>query len=293
MRVTIIGTGELGSAIAHAVRMGDHTLALWDATPAKPRTHATCEEALAMAELVFVCVPSGGLQSALEMIESCTPGKASVCIATKGIDKDQLPNEWASQILLKHCAWGVLGGACIAEEVRVGMPTMLIVGSDERRVANDVRTSLAGAGISVSWTTHSDIVARRNALKNVYAIGISAVRACAGWNAAGLASACAIHEMDIYAPARDDHALFSTSIADLIATAFSGDTGHARIGRALVDGEEVSPDSEGIRALLYMKASAQQAHVHLPFLQCIAAVYEGEKGPEALVSVVLQAHASR
>ncbi|WKZ27101.1 MAG: hypothetical protein QY311_03160 [Candidatus Paceibacterota bacterium] len=293
MRVTIIGTGELGSAIAHAVRVGGHTLSLWDAAPTKPRTHATCEEALAAAELVYVCVPSGGLRSALETIESCIPEAASVCVATKGIDGGRRPDEWAAHVLGDRRAWGILGGACIAEEVRASMPTMLVVGSDEERVAHAVGASLSHAGITVSWTAHSDIVARRNALKNVYAIGISAVRACAGWNAAGLASACAIDEMEVYAPARADHALFRASVADLIATAFSGDTAHARIGRALADGEIVSGDSEGIRALLHMREDARRAHIRVPFLDCIASVYEGEQAASALVSVVIQAHASR
>ena len=238
-------------------------------------------------------MPSGGLVGALETVASCTPESAAICIATKGIDRDRRPDEIAARIFVKHRAWGILGGACIAEEVRAGAPTMLIVGSDEESTAIAVRASLATGGITVAWTKQIDVVARRNALKNVYAIGVSAVRALAGWNVAGLASACAIHEMDVFAPSRDDHALFTASVADLIATAFSGDTGHARIGRALADGEDIPAGSEGIRALLSMHSSAQQAHIRLPFLECIAAVYKGQKGSDALVSTVLEAHAAR
>lgn len=274
-RVLILGAGVMGSALAVPAHANGHAVML-AATPldadvlaalSSGRLHprlgaplpvAVCPvDAAALtphdaagADLVIVGVSSPGIDwaaDALARLEVSAP----VVIVTKGLVAgeaapltyvDALPAMMAARA--RPCPRLVgIGGPCIARELAEGRPTAVAYASRDAGAAAHARRVMATPAYGVALEADAVGVEACAALKNFYAIGVSAMigahsgpRGPAG-NPLAAAFQRAVDEMALLVPwfgGRRETAYGLAGLGDLHVTVGGGR--NARLGAALGEG---------------------------------------------------------
>jgi glycerol-3-phosphate dehydrogenase (NAD(P)+) len=129
---------------------------------------------------VWVAVSSGGLLWAEDWLSGWDGCLGGVVFATKGMPTYKP----VLRILEGVRGWdgkdvpvSVLAGPCLAKELARGMPTSLVVAGKDRAGCEDVREMMEGGSSRVRVEISDDVegVSWCAALKNIYAIGVSAL----------------------------------------------------------------------------------------------------------------------
>ena len=149
--VTVIGLGEMGSALAGAFLDGGHPVTVWNRTPDKggvlvargARRAATVREAVEASALVVVSVK--GNAAARELLESAGPGALagrSVLNLTDGTSAEaRAVADWAA-----GCADGYLHGQIMTIAPGVGHPEAVVFYGGDRSVYDRHRAELGLLG---------------------------------------------------------------------------------------------------------------------------------------------------
>jgi glycerol-3-phosphate dehydrogenase (NAD(P)+) len=201
MQVAVLGAGAWGTALAKVLADKDNPTLLWShradlATaineegvnhrylpvarlPKTLRATSDLQEALRLAELVVVVVPSHALRGVMREARPHVPEGALLCSATKGIENDSLM--LMSDVLLDELGAAVmprltyLSGPSFAKEVALGMPTAVVVAGASKRETLAVQHAFATERLRVYSSTDVTGVELGGALKNVMAIAAGAV----------------------------------------------------------------------------------------------------------------------
>ena len=131
-QVTFIGLGEIGGAIASAIKE-NAVIRAFDKDPSKiPEGNPkTLPEAVTGAEVVFLCVPSWVIREIAEQISPLISPECIVISLAKGLEENTLKtmSEVLEEVLPKNQPSGVLGGPLLAEEIQKGLPGIAALGS--------------------------------------------------------------------------------------------------------------------------------------------------------------------
>jgi glycerol-3-phosphate dehydrogenase (NAD(P)+) len=197
-RVTVIGAGSWGTALAKHMADCDHEVVLWSRRPdhahviqssrentqylpgiqLSPKLRATSDlaDALGGAELVISAVPSHTKRQVWTEARAHLPKNAPVVNASKGIENETLAlmSDVLHQVLPEH-PLAFLAGPSFAKEVAVHHPTAVVLAAHDQALAKELQRD-----ISSDWFrtyVSDDVVGLElgGALKNVIAIacGIS------------------------------------------------------------------------------------------------------------------------
>ncbi len=199
-RVTVLGAGAWGTALAcHAARHG-HDVRLWALEPevageierdhrntlylpgvdlpGNLRATSIPGEALRDAELVLLVVPSAHLRAVTGQLAWLVPPGARVVIATKGIEEASLL--LMSQVLAETMPTvgpervAVLSGPSFAREVALGQPADLVLASEGGKAAHEIQPVLHARLFRVYSSGDPIGVQTGGALKNIIAIAAGA-----------------------------------------------------------------------------------------------------------------------
>lgn len=201
MQVAVLGAGAWGTALAKVLADKDNPTWLWShredlaraineegvnhrylpvaRLPKSLRATADMQEALHLAELIVVVVPSHALRGVMREARRHVPEAALLCSATKGIENDSLM--LMSDVMLDELGASVmprltyLSGPSFAKEVALGMPTAVVVAGASRRETLVVQHAFATERLRVYSSTDVTGVELGGALKNVMAIAAGAV----------------------------------------------------------------------------------------------------------------------
>jgi len=193
-RVTVLGAGSWGTALAvHLARIG-HEVRLWARQPDFARSIAAAAEnevylpgvrfpanvaptgdlgqACAASEMiVFVC-PSSGVRTLAQTVRPFLGSRPIVVSAAKGIEQGTRLTMSAilEQVLPDGARVAVLSGPSFAREVGQGVPTAVTAAARDVGVAESVQEVFAGATFRVY--TSADVVGVEvgGAVKNVIAL---------------------------------------------------------------------------------------------------------------------------
>lgn len=192
-RCAVIGAGAWGTALADLLAQNGHDVTLWalehDVVEAiasrrenvrflagatlSPALKVTGElgDALDDASLVYVATPSQHLRAIVRRGASALATRATVCVASKGIETDTLA--LMSDVVSAEApgrAVVALSGPSFASEVIARQPTAIVAASDNPLAAEAVQEALSNRTLRVY--THDDIVGVElgGALKNVMAV---------------------------------------------------------------------------------------------------------------------------
>ncbi len=189
----VIGAGAWGTALADVLARNGHDVVLWAyerdvtesvndrhenvrflpgaALDARVRATSSLDEALAGASLVCVATPAQHLRAILRQAAPSVPARATVSVASKGIERDTLA--LMSDVVVAEVPGRpvvALSGPSFAAEVVARQPTAIVAASDDAVAAEAVQEAFSNRTLRIY--THDDIIGVElgGALKNVMAV---------------------------------------------------------------------------------------------------------------------------
>jgi len=195
MKISVIGAGSFGTAMATvAARYGNHVM-LWAHDPRvsdEMRTTGTnsvylpdlalgeqitptsdLAEAAAFSDTLFMVVPSHHYRSVLTQLLPHLRGRISVISGTKGIENQTLERmSEVSQAVLGDAmqSFAVLSGPTFAVEAARGDPTAAVIASKDVEFAKSIQQSMSGSAFRLYHSDDVTGVELGGSLKNVIAI---------------------------------------------------------------------------------------------------------------------------
>lgn len=321
MNVTVLGSGTWGTALAIVLNTAGHSVTVLSSSAEKAaalsaaRVHPDLPdvripeavrftgdpaEAVPDAEILLVTVASPYLRSVMTRCLSYIKEGQIIACGTKGLEKDTLMTmtEVIGEITEHRYPTVALSGPTHAEEVVLGMPTLIISAGEDLQAASVIQQLFAGTCIRPYTSADVRGVELCGALKNIIAL------ACGIAAGLGLGdnTRAAIMTRGIYEIARVGRALGCSErtfaglagIGDLIVTATSMHSRNNRTG--ILIGQGVVPEEavhrigmavEGINALPAAISLAEQHDVEIPIISAVRDIISGHKEPKEVVQELL------
>jgi len=318
MRITILGAGAWGSALA-IVLSRTHAITLWTRDPRRleqiartrqsaylpgitipeaARLEPDAMRAVSDADLVIAATSTAGMLPTLERLAASR--ERALLWACKGFDPQsgRLPHELVAQSLPGCKRAGALSGPSFALEVARGLPAALTVASLDADFAASTAAALNGAPLRIYSSTDLIGVELGGALKNVMAIaaGISdglglGSNARAALITRGLAE---MARLGLRMGGRPETFMGLAGVGDLVLTA-TGDLSRNRtVGLRIAEGlplerilAELGHVAEGVHSARSALALASRHGIDMPITEAVCAVlFEGLAPKNAVQSLL-------
>lgn len=310
-RVTILGAGSWGTALAvHLGRLG-HEVHLWARDPAlaedvqqhrfndaylpgislpdSVRVSSALAEALADSALIVSAVPSQGCRAVMRAARHSMSANAVVVSTTKGLEAETHLRmyEVIGQELGAERSIVVLSGPTFATEVARGLPTAVLVASEHSRAIELVQAEFRGPAFRLYGSADVIGVEIAGALKNVIAIAAGVVEGLGlGHNALaalitrGLAE---ISRLTCAAGGRRETPAGLSGLGDLVLTCTGSLSRNRHVGVELGRGRSLGDIlagmkmvAEGVNTTRVALALGVRYGVELPITAQMAAVLDGD-----------------
>ena len=320
MKISIIGSGSWGTAIAVMLATNGHDITLWSYSPGECDELATFKEHRAMlpgitipasvshtndismcadAQIIICALPSFAVRAVMSRLAPfVTPGQKILNIS-KGLENDSLLT--LSTVLrqgLPGCDISVMSGPSHAEEVARRIPTTNVVASPNRQTAEFIQEALMNPFFRVYTNPDITGVELGGALKNVIAL-------CAGISDGlgfGDNTKAALMTRGMYEITRMGVAMGASAetfsglsgVGDLIVTCTSMHSRNRRAGILIGQGRsreqaqaEVKMVVEGIETCRAAKQLADKLNIEMPIInQAYAVLFEGKSPKDATMSLM-------
>lgn len=312
--ITILGAGSWGTALALYLSRSGQSVRLWAhdrdsiLTLQKERTNrrylpdftfpdalepiVDLKTALSNSRDILIAVPSSAFHDVLIQLKPLLQPEARILWATKGLDPEtgQLLHDVAIEVLGKNHAYAVISGPSFAREVAAGLPTAVVVASDNTTFANDLVTRFNSPLFRVYSSQDMIGVETGGIVKNVLAIatGISDGMQF-GANARSALITRGLAEMTRLGIAMGGHSetfIGLSGIGDLVLTCTDNQSRNRRFGLALGLGKdpdeaerEIGQVIEGKRNAELIVQLAQKYSVEMPIVDAVWAILNGEQTP--------------
>ncbi|SOE17190.1 glycerol-3-phosphate dehydrogenase (NAD(P)+) [Hoeflea halophila] len=303
-RISVIGTGAWGTALAAAFTRQGHDVRLWG------RNAATCEEisrqhsnqaylgdarlpesltatpdmtvALEDAEIVLFVAPAQSTGDVAAQATAHLPQDAVLIACAKGIDNrtGQTQSEVIGEKLPDHVV-GVLSGPSFAADVVRGLPTALTLALPEQEMAQALAQELSGDAIRLYASDDTIGAQIGGSLKNVMAI---AVGICRGGGMGASAEAALITRgyaelvrLGVAMGARPETLMGLSGLGDLVLTCSSELSRNFAYGIAVGRGQDVSglKLAEGVHTVSIANEIAARHAISCPVMQTAGLVLSG------------------
>jgi glycerol-3-phosphate dehydrogenase (NAD(P)+) len=268
MKISVLGAGAWGTALAALLRKSGHTVALWghDAVwldeiarcgrnerflpgidlPAGIQFEPDIRSAIADAGCVVVAVPSKAFRQITNLL---THYRGLVVSVTKGIEYDTgLTMCGILDEVSPHSLHAAMSGPSFAIEVARGIPTAIVAASEKSETAAQAQKIFSTPEFRVYTSTDMKGVELGGALKNVIAIsaGVCDGLAFGDNSKAALVtrSISEIRRLGIACGAHSETFTGLSGLGDLIVTCFSKHSRNRAFGERIGKGEK----PEGVAA---------------------------------------------
>ena len=322
MKITVLGAGSWGTALAMTAEKNGHLVSLWthDSEEAKTmdegrkcknlpdiripdsiRILSSLEEAVKGAELLLFAIPSIYTREMALRVKPYAEKEQILLTVSKGIEEKTL--DTMSDILeevFPENRVAVLSGPSHAEEVSRFIPTTIVCASKEEETAKIIQNAFLSDSFRVY--TNKDIrgVEIGAALKNVIALAAGIADGLGyGDNTMAALITRGIAEISRLGMAMGCHReTFAglSGIGDLIVTCVSKHSRNRRAGILIGKGEryedamkEVGQVVEGVYAAKAAKALGEKYKVELPIVKEVNAIlFEGKEPRDAVSELMLR-----
>lgn len=322
MKITVLGAGSWGTALAMTAEKNGHLVSLWthDSEEAKTmdegrkcknlpeiripdtiRILSSLEEAVKDAELLIFAIPSIYTREMALRVKPYAGKEQILLTVSKGIEEKTL--DTMSDILeevFPENRVAVLSGPSHAEEVSRFIPTTIVCASKEEETAKIIQNAFLSDSFRVY--TNKDIrgVEIGAALKNVIALAAGIADGLGyGDNTMAALITRGIAEISRLGIAMGCHReTFAglSGIGDLIVTCVSKHSRNRRAGILIGKGEryedamkEVGQVVEGVYAAKAAKALGEKYKVELPIVKEVNAIlFEGKEPKDAVSELMLR-----
>jgi glycerol-3-phosphate dehydrogenase (NAD(P)+) len=308
MKITVLGAGAWGTALARMLAAEKHEVILWDFFPEtieairktgrnerylpgielppgiRPKTDAS--KAVTGAELVVVASVSKGFRSATQCLGSFGGVVVSV---TKGIEFET--GNTMSDILEENAPQArivAMSGPTLAMEVAKGVPTAIVAASADEAAARTVQTLFHSPAFRVYTSADIHGVELGGALKNVIAIGAGV---CDGLGFGDNSKAALVtrgvaemRRLGLACGAQADTFTGLSGLGDLMVTCFSRLSRNRGFGERLGKGEKaeaivasMTAVAEGYPTARSARELARKHRVETPIIEEVyAMLHEGK-----------------
>jgi glycerol-3-phosphate dehydrogenase (NAD(P)+) len=308
--IAILGAGSWGTALAiylakmgQPVRLWTHDAArcqLMQSERANKRylpghsfpdliqPTAYLNAALANQCDILIAVPSAGFSKLLETLSPLISPATRILWVTKGLDSasHELLHTRAEKILGPR-PYAILSGPSFAREVADGLPTAIVIASNDSAFANDLMQRFNSPLLRVYLSTDIKGVEVGGAVKNVIAIATGIADGMRlGANARSALVTRGLAEMTRLGLALGGQYETFTGLAgvgDLILTCTDDQSRNRRFGLALGGGKSVAEAEESIGQVIEGKGNAEivaalakKLNVEMPITETVLAVLQNK-----------------
>ncbi len=316
MRVTILGAGSWGTALAIHLGRGGHDVLLWSrdssvashvsatgrhprrfveiALPSVIRATADLPEALAHSDTAIVAVPCASYRDLLESMPPHIAVRRFLSTA-KGIEPDTLRR--MTDVIREHrphAAVAALSGPTFADGVARGDPSAAVIASADGELARTLQAEFSNSQLRLYSSDDLVGVELAGALKNVVAIAAGIVSGLGfGPNTVAALVTRGLAEIGRIVRGQGGQARTVAGLAgigDLMMTCTGRESRNRRIGEEIGRGRtlsEVLADmpqvAEGARTCLAVPRMAADCGVEAPIAEAVVQVlYEGTEARDAV-----------
>lgn len=323
MRISVVGDGGWGTAIALILAANGHEVVLWSAfpeyaaevertrrnrkfldgfdLPPSIRVTGAAELALEHAELLFSVVPTQHLRTTWQRLKPHWKGTPLVT-ATKGLEVKsvQRPSQILRDVLGEDLPLCVFSGPSHAEEVARGKATVVVAGSEDRALAERVQQVCFRDSFRVYRSDDPVGVELGGALKNIIAIAAGICdgldlgdNAKAGLLTRGLVEMARFGEA--HGAKRDTFAGLA-GMGDLITTCYSAFGRNRAVGEKLGRGQTLTEIlanmemvAEGVWTAKAIHGAAEDASIRMPITaEVYRVLFEEKSAREAVLDLMSQ-----
>ena len=313
MRLTIIGSGSFGTAMAVAAARCGNEVLMWAHDPkvadaianlhsnpyylkdipleASIRVTSSLSEAADFSRTIFMVVPSHHYRHVLADLRPHLHDGVSIVSGTKGIENETL--ERMSQISLAVLgpslnAFAALSGPTFALETARGDPTAAVVASTNPEFAEEVQRMLSCATLRLYHSSDVVGVELGGSLKNVVAIAAGVLEGLGlGHNTTAALITRGLHEitrLGVALGGRLETFAGLAGMGDLVLTCTGSLSRNRSVGVALGKGKQLPQIlsesrnvAEGIRTSKSAKELAERHHIEMPITtEMYRVLYENE-----------------
>lgn len=323
-RISILGAGAWGTALAAAFVRQGHAVRIWGRNP------VTCDDinnshtnqaylgdarlpdaleatpdmarALAKADIVLFVAPAQSTGDVAAQAAAHLPAPAVLIACAKGIDNrsGRMQSEVIADKLPDHRV-GVLSGPSFAADVVRGLPTAVTLAMPQLADAQSLAEALSGDAIRLYASDDTVGVQIGGALKNVMAI---AVGICRGGGMGASAEAALITRgyaelarLSVAMGARPETLMGLSGLGDLVLTCSSELSRNFAYGIAVGSGRDVAglKLAEGVHTVTIANEIAGKHRISCPVMRTADLVLSGKMSAEeariALMSRPVKAEA--
>lgn len=313
MKISIIGAGSFGSALAELCSRCNHEVMLWAHDPHvaesiaesrsnpiylpaaqfSPLVHVTnsLEQAAHFSNTILMVTPSHHWREVLTELSLHFTAPVRVISATKGIENGTLlrMSEIATQVLgSKLQSFATLSGPTFALEISREDPSAAVIASTDGDFALEVQRSLSCRSFRLYRSDDVVGVELGGSLKNVVAIAAGVVEGIGfGWNTTAALITRGLHEirrLGMGLGGRMETFAGLAGMGDLILTCTGALSRNRKVGVLLGEGkslEDILSESrliaEGIRTSKSARELAERHGIDMPIIsEMYRLLYEGE-----------------
>ncbi len=319
MKVSIIGAGSFGTAMASVASRCGNDVVLWAHDPnvaneiqqtrhnpiylqsveldERVRATSSLAEAVEFSDVIFMIVPSHHYRGVLAQMRGSLWRDVAIVSGTKGIENDTLQR--MSEVTAHELggslrAFAVLSGPTFALETARGDPTAAVVASLDQELAEQVQHAMSSPTFRIYHSRDVAGVELAGSLKNVIAIAAGVLEGLGlGSNTTAALITRGLHEVTKLAVAlggRTETLAGLAGMGDLVLTCTGSLSRNRSVGVALGRGKplaEILGESrnvaEGVRTSKAAKELADRHHIDMPITaEMYRVLHEGESPRAAL-----------
>lgn len=322
IKISVLGDGGWGTALALLLNGKGHDVTLWGAfpeytkvlrekrenvkflkgfsLPASLDLSSDLDFSIAKAEIIVFAIPSQFLRNVIYKIKTEVLRDKILVSVAKGIERKTLLRP--SQIIVQQArtaAIAVLSGPSHAEEVAQNVPTCVVAASTSREVARRVQSTFMDTRFRVYTSDDVTGVELGGALKNIIAI---AAGICDGLRFGSNAKAALlarglfeITRLGIHMGANPNTFFGLSGMGDLVTTCISEYGRNRRVGELIGQGKKLSEIlagmemvAEGVETTRSAVELAQKYQVEMPITTEIHKVLFEDKDPVQAVDSLMK-----
>jgi glycerol-3-phosphate dehydrogenase (NAD(P)+) len=295
-KLTIIGSGMWGSALATLAFRNHHQVTIWSR-----KCEISLETAVKEAEVILSAVSMTGVDPVTKQLQKLGLSSDLIIVtATKGLDRQT--NQTPSQIwqqTFPNCPIVVLSGPNLSKEIQQGLPAATVVASKSLLAAQTIQEILASENFRVYVNQDPLGTELGGTLKNVMAIAAGVCDGLQlGTNAKAALLTRALPEMirvgsDLGAIAETFFGL--SGLGDLLATCNSPLSRNYQVGYQLAKGKNMSQilnnlegTAEGINTTQVLMNLAKSKGLTVPITYQVYRLLQGETTPQEAVIALME-----
>lgn len=323
MKITVIGAGSWGTALALHFSQHGNRVSLWTRNADQvrqmqeerenkhglpsfpfPETLEVCADladALQDSGLVLIVTSVAGLRSSAELLKQNGAGHLPILAACKGFEQDTglLTFQVLKEVLPDNKKIGVLSGPSFAQELAKQLPCAVVLASENQEWVEELVPRLNTSVMRLYGSTDVIGVAVGGAVKNVMAIatGLSdgleyGLNARAALVTRGLAE---ITRLASAMGAQPKTMMGLAGIGDLILTCTGALSRNRRVGLGLAEGKElhqvlveIGHVSEGVSTIEEVFNTACKYQIDMPITQTLLQLIRKEMTPQQVVERLME-----